>query len=468
MCCYLQFARARHLNLMTLGHCPEPFLCYACISVLYSLRRQNKTPAAEGKMKDENVKNSPLWTRDFTIITVGTVISMLGNAIGGFAMSLMVLDISQSTLLYAVYLAMFTIPQLIMPLFSGAILDRYSRKRTIYTLDFISAGLHLVMAVILATGWFSFPFFAMFCFLIGSIESIYMVAYDSFYPLLVSEGNYQKAYSIQSMLDTLATVMVPVSAFLYRGVGIAPLLAANAVCFFIAAVMETRIRTDEEYIETQKLTAIEGAGKARQMLVDMKEGFRYLASEKGLLAVALYFGVLFTTGGMENVITLPYFKNTFNNGEYVYMMVWGCAVLGRTIGGGIHYKTTIPASKRYILALALYIFNSLAEGTYLFLPVPVMMILCFMIGIGGVTTYTIRISATQSYVPDERKGRFNGAFNMLSMLGALLGEIIAGLASEVLPERTIILVAMLIQAALAFVIIGGNRKYVAEIYNRSN
>ena len=419
-------------------------------------------------MKDNGGTAPTLWTRDFTIITVGTVISMFGNTIGGFAMSLMVLDISKSTLLYAVYLAMFTTPQLIMPLFSGAILDRYSRKRTIYTLDFISGVLFLLMAGVLATGWFSFPAFALFCFIVGSVESIYMVAYDSFYPLLITEGNYQKAYSIQSILDTVSMVMVPVSAFLYKGIGIAPLLAANAVCFLIAAVMETRIAADEEYIETQKLTAIEGAGKAKQMIADMKEGFRYLAGEKGLLAVTLYFTVLFTTGGIENVITLPYFKNTFSNGEYIYMLVWGCAVLGRTIGGGIHYKTNVPAAKRYSLALFLYIFNSLAEGFYLFFPVPVMMVLCFMVGIGGVTTYTIRISATQSYVPDEKKGRFNGAFNMLSMLGALLGEMIGGLASEVMPERTVIMTAMLIQAVLAFIIVGGNREPVSEVYNRSN
>ena len=78
------------------------------------------------------------------------------------------------------------------------------------------------------------------------------------------------------------------------GIGIAPLLAANAVCFFVAAAMETRISTDEKYIETQKLTAIEGAGKGRQMLADMKEGFRYLTGEKGLLAVTLYFAVIFS------------------------------------------------------------------------------------------------------------------------------------------------------------------------------
>ncbi len=95
-----------------------------------------------------------------------------------------------------------------------------------------------------------------------------------------------------------------------------------------------------------------------------------------------------------------------------------------------------------------------------------MMVLCFLVGIGGVTTYTIRISAVQSYVPDEKKGRVTGAFNMLVMLGAFLGEAIGGLASEVVGERIIIMVAMLIQAALALVIIGGNREAISDIYNR--
>lgn len=417
-------------------------------------------------MEDKKREAKALWTRDFTIITTGSVISMFGNSMSGFAMSLMVLDISDSTLLYAVYIAMYTIPQLIVPVISGAFLDRYSRKKTIYTLDFISAGLYFIMAGVLSTGWFSFPVFALYCLLLGSIESAYMVAYESFYPLLISEGNYQKAYSIQSVLETFSAVMVPVSAVLYKGIGIAPLLAANGVCFFAAAVMETRIGADEEYIEYQKKTAIEGAGKIRQMLADTREGFSYLASEKGLLAVAAFFAVIAVMGGVSNVITLPYFKNNFSNGEYIYMLVWGCGLAGRAVGGGIHYKTVIPAAFRYTVALIVYVVNALGEGFYLFFPIPVMMVICFIIGMGGVTSYTIRISATQNYVPDEKKGRFNGAFNMLFMIGALLGEMGAGLASELFPERMILMVAMVIEAIAAVVIIGGAKKHVEKIYNR--
>ena len=409
----------------------------------------------------------PLWTRDFTIITLGSVVSMFGNAMSGFAMSLMVLDISESTLLYSIYIAMFTLPQLIMPIVSGALLDRFSRKKTIYTLDFISAGLYLLMAGVLASGWFSFPVFAVYCFILGSIQSIYIVAYESFYPLLISEGNYQKAYSIASVLETLSAVMVPVSTFLYGKIGLSPLLLVNGVCFFIAAVMETRIGAEEHYIETQQITKLEGHHPVRQVLADIREGFRYLSEEKGLLAIAAYFAFSAICGGVSSVIVLPYFKSTFPNGEYWFMFVMAFSLAGRAIGGMIHYRLKIPAAYRYAIALAVYIVISICEGIYLFFSFPVMMLLCFIVGIGGVTSYTIRISATQSYVPDEKKGRFNGAFNMLSTVGALIGEFAAGILTESFSERIILLTAMLLCALAAVVFIGGGKKHVEIIYNRT-
>ena len=410
---------------------------------------------------------APLWTRDFTIITAGSVVSMFGNALSGFAMSLMVLDISNSTALYAVYIAMFTLPQLIVPVFSGAVLDRFSRKKTIYTLDFISAALYAVMAVLIACGWFSFPFFAVYCFVLGFIQSTYYVAYESFYPLLISEGNFQKAYSVASVLETVSTVMVPVSAFLYRLIGLSPLLAVNALCFFAAAVMETRIKANEQYIQVQKENAAPDTNYGRQFITDIKEGFAYLYAEKGLLAVAIYFCFSSICGGVSSVLVLPWFKAAFENGEFIYMLVWGMSIVGRGIGGMIHYRVSIPVQYRYGTALAVYIIISVAEGIFLFTSIPVMMLLCFIIGIGGVTSYTIRISATQSYVPDEKKGRFNGAFSMLSTAGALIGEFLAGTLSNILPERSVLLLVMLLCALAAVVVIGGRKQAVSKVYNRS-
>lgn len=416
----------------------------------------------------ETKTKNPLWTRDFMIITVGSVISMFGNSMAGFAMSLMVLDYTGSTMLYAVYLMTYTVPKLIVPIISGAVLDRFSRKKMIYTLDYTMGTIYLLVGILLMRGWFSFPLFALFSLLIGSISSIYMVAYDSFYPLLITEGNYSKAYSIASVLETLAMFMVPVATFLYNLVGLGPLLLANAVCFLMAATLEVNIKAEEKYIEKQSMRQdTKDMGHVERMLFDIKEGFLYLFSEKGLLVIAVYFLFSAMAGGASDVICLPYLKSHYKNGEYLFMCIFGMSFLGRGLGGMFHYRRKLPAKYKFYIALLVYIIIGVFEGLYLYVPVKIAMGLGLIVGIGGVTSYTIRISSTQSYVPDETKGRFNGAFQVLSTSGALLAQLMAGVLTVYMDQRAVLLLFELLSVFAAIAFVGTNRKYVKPIYNRN-
>lgn len=411
----------------------------------------------------QKVKNA-LWTKDFTIITVGSVISMLGNVLSGFAMSLLVLDYTRSTLLFAVYNVLYMLPHTVMPALCGPFLDRFSRRKTIYTLDFITAGLFVVMALVFAGGFFNFALLATFCVILGVIGSVYRVAYDSFYPLLITEGNYSKAYSVASTLETLTMVMTPLSALIYNQVGVVPLFLFNAGTYLAAAIMETRITAQEHYIAKQQANRTEQR-MGRQMVSDFKEGMRYLWNEKGLLAVATYFCFSAFASGTGQTLYLPYFKSTFTNGEYIFMLVFGMSSVGRAIGGGLHYKLHLPKEKKFAIALTVYITISLLEGTYLYAPIPLMMVMCFITGIGGVTSYNIRISGTQRYVPDEKKGRFNGAFGTIETIGMVAGQLVAGALAEFLPTRGIISGVMGLVIIAAIVFIGGGKKEVSRIYN---
>ena len=171
-------------------------------------------------MAGEKRKENVLWTKNFTLITLGTVISILGNSLAGFALGLLVLDYTGSTFLYALYAVMYNLPKVVAPTLAGPFLDKFSRRRTIYTLDFCSAALYGIFAWLMISGYFNYGFLILGCLLLGTIDSVYQVAYDSFYPMLISEGNYSKAYSIQSTLESLATFIVPLSAFLYNLIGI--------------------------------------------------------------------------------------------------------------------------------------------------------------------------------------------------------------------------------------------------------
>lgn len=406
-------------------------------------------------------ENNGLWTKNFTLITLGTAVSMLGNSIASFALGLLVLDYTGSTFLYALYAVTYNLPQMVVPTLAGPFLDKYSRRKTIYTLDFISAALYGIFAWLILGGHFNYGFLILGCILIGTIDSIYQVAFESFYPMLISEGNYTKAYSIQSTLESMATFIVPVSAFLYNLIGIAPLFLINMATFFIAAVMETRIEKEETYVKKEEETF--GLAQYKKTFL---EGIHYLQQERGLRAITLYFMVSAVAGGAFYIMVLPYFKLNFDYGEYVYMFTMGWMMVGRLIGGTLHYRLNFPADKKFAIALTAYISLALVDGVMLYLPSNIIMVLCFADGILGVTSYNIRISATQSYVPDERKGRFNGIFEMALTAGTLSGQLFSGILTLFLPERAVISGFMLLNFMAAILIMGRNGKSVKKIYNR--
>ncbi|MDO5337343.1 MAG: MFS transporter [Eubacteriales bacterium] len=423
---------------------------------------EEKRNIQEGRKHAGGNEPNPLWTHDFTIITLGTVVSLIGSAVAGFALGLLVLDYTGSTFMYAFYMVMYNLPKMLAPGLAGPFVDKFSRRKTIYTLDFISALLYGVFAWLIFSGFFNYGFLIAGCLILGTIDSVYQVAFESFFPMLISEGNYTKAYSIQSTLESLTMFMIPVSAFLYNLIGIAPLFLINMASFFIAAVMETRITPIEEsYIKKEQEIF-----NFAQYKKTFQEGVDYLRNEKGLLAITVYFVVTMFSAGAFSTIILPYFKLNFDNGEYLYMLTMGWSTVGRMIGGAIHYKIKYPTDKKFAIAMFVYACISIIDGTVLYMPFAIMAVMCFAEGILGVTSYNIRISATQSYVPDGKKGRFNGIFQMTNMAGLLLGQFLSGVLSELVSERTVVSAFMVLNLLAAIAIIGRNKKYVEKIYNR--
>jgi len=415
--------------------------------------------------------SNPLWTRDFTIITIGTAVSTLGNAISAFAISLLVLDHTGSTLLYALFMACNYLPKVVTPLLVGPYLDRRSRKKVIYRMDFISSGLYFMVFLLTANGYFNYWVLLVGVLVIGSIDGTYVVAYDSFYPNLVAPGNFARAYSIASLLYPLATFMLPVASLVYNTVGsVAPLFAFNSAAFFIAACFERSIRFQESHMHKADS---EGKKGLVRFQTDFQAGLAYLRSEPGLLVITAYFFITMLTGQGNDMLMLPFFRNHPHLFSHVpvdvvtlYSIVTVCGVAGRLVGGLIHYRFVYPTGKKFSIALFVYTAISVIHAGMLFLPVPLMMFSFFVSGLLSVTSYNIRISATQAYVPDQVRARFNGTFQMICNLGQIIGQVTAGLLSEVAPERGIIVGLMVLNLAAIYGIVWPGRKYVGWVYNR--
>ena len=403
-----------------------------------------------------------LWTKNFTIITLGTAVSLFGNVISGFATGLLVLDYTGSVFLFAIYMILFDLPRVIMPQMIGPILDKFSRRKMIYTLDFMSAAIYGLFGLILLKGDINYVLLTIGCAILGIISSIYTVAYDSFYPLLITEGNMGKAYSISSTMESLLMIVTPLSAYLYHTIGIAPLFFIDCASYFIAAVFETQIRVKEEYV-------IEKGQKfgLSQYKETFKEGMDYLKLEPGLMAVACYFMFSSFSGGANMIIGLPYFRGVYGTmGEYIFMIVGGAMMLGRLLAGVFHYRHKLKPESKFNIAFVVYLSIAIIGGSYLFTPVPCMVAMTFASGVLGMTSYNIRISATQAYVPHEKKGRFNGTFQMMSTFGMLAGELLSGAMADFMDKRMVLVCFSALEFAAAWMFMYRKRKDVSKIYNR--
>lgn len=173
---------------------------------------------------------------------------------------------------------------------------------------------------------------------------------------------------------------------------------------------------------------------------DFREGWSYIAGEKGLLVITLYFMVSNFSGMGCSTLQLPFFKN--NAALFaawpvavvtLYTIVSNCSVVGRFIGGLIHYKVRFPTQRKFAIAITVYLVVGTLDGVMLYLPVPLMALAFFIYGMLGVTSYNIRIAATQSYIPDTKRARFNGTFTMLCSIGSIGGSMAGGALGSVMP-----------------------------------
>ncbi|HZJ86952.1 MAG TPA: MFS transporter [Erysipelothrix sp.] len=402
-----------------------------------------------------------LWTKNFTIITVGTIISMLGNAIAGFGLAVLILELTDSSFAFALFLTLYNLPKLIVPMIAGTFLDRFSRVKVVYSLDFITAFVFLFIYIGLTKEFLNFTSFLILAMLLGSIDSIYSVAYDSLYPNYITKGNFSKAYSISSMIYPLAAFMTPVASFVYETIGLEVLFMFNAIAFLIASFFEMMLDKDESHISDEVKIF-----RFKDFKEDSKKGVAYIFNEKGLLTITLYFFLnsLFQMSATQT-LEMPFFKSQPSLGYTLFTFVSTSNVLGRFIGGMIHYKFSFNHHKKFKIAMIVYIIICFTNGFMLYMPFELMLVLSFITGILSVTSFNIRISSTQAYVPDKVRGRFNGTFQMMSTTGIILGQLLWGALGEVYPAPRLILIGNMITLVLTFLVVYKRKESVKPIYN---
>lgn len=245
-----------------------------------------------------------LFNRDFTLVAIGQLISLFGNAILRFALALYVLDATGSAAVFGSVTAIAVIPTILLSPFGGILSDRVNRRNIMVSLDFATAALALGLGLLLSEEN-AVALITVTLLLLSVIQACYTPSVNSSVPLLQAEGNLVKANAVVSQVSMLANLIGPVlGGVLYGFFGAMPIILVSGVCFFLSAVLELFI-----HIPFQPLDA--KTGILQIVKDDLRESIRFMTREQpDILRITLMIAVYSLFVVSTITVGLPYMVRT--------------------------------------------------------------------------------------------------------------------------------------------------------------
>lgn len=221
-----------------------------------------------------------LFTKDFTLVVLGQVISLFGNATIRFALPLYLLNQTGSAALYGMVTACAFIPAILLSPVGGIVADRVNKKNIMVVLDFFTAAVILAVSLLLGKVDLVLLQTSALMLLYG-IAGAYQPSVQASIPLLASQENYMAANSIINTISSFASLVGPVlGGIVYSAYGLRPVLWVCIVCFFLSAVMEIFIRMPFEKPEPS-------GNLWSTIKADFKESVRFIRQEKPVIGKGL-------------------------------------------------------------------------------------------------------------------------------------------------------------------------------------
>ncbi len=187
-----------------------------------------------------SINTTKLFNKSFTIMSVGQFISLFGNSLQRFALSLLILDLTGSAKIFSIIIAVTFVPQILLSPFGGAIADRFSKKWIMVLLDTISCGILFIFFLLFSqTQNISWLAIGILMFVLTIIQSIYDPSVRASIPAVTSQDNLSSANSVVSIISSITGLLGPIAGgFLYGMYGIETILLINTISFLFSAIME--------------------------------------------------------------------------------------------------------------------------------------------------------------------------------------------------------------------------------------
>ena len=257
-----------------------------------------------------------LWSKNYTLVTLATILGAAGGIAGNFALSFLVYDETGSTLAAAILVAIQVFPNFLIPLLVSPIMDRLPRKPFLVGGDLVNGALYAAAGIYLLFQPFSYTGYLFFSLLLASLSSFDGLAYNAIFPRLIPDGFEEKGYTISTMIyPVLNVVMMPLAALLLDVIGVAWILIIQGALSVSASIIESRI----DIVEHRKDGSL---FSFTQWKNDLVEAVKLLKNDSGLCSTYIYMAV---TNGVGNAFSpilvafFPYRRRLYHRNVFLFL-----------------------------------------------------------------------------------------------------------------------------------------------------
>lgn len=202
-----------------------------------------------------------------------------------FAFAWLVLELSDSAVQSALVVFSLGIPALFVSLPSGVLFDRVDRRAMIIVATLGAAVVMLVMSLVVASGAITVALAVLFALAVGVFFGINQPGIQAVVPLLVPPERLLSAISLQTMgMTTGLAVGAAVGGLVISQIGIAEVFFLQAGLLFLSAALMLRVRIPP--------TPAEARARPLDMRGEMRDGFRFLLGDRGVLALIVMMGLI--------------------------------------------------------------------------------------------------------------------------------------------------------------------------------
>lgn len=377
------------------------------------------------------MNRSLLKNKDFSLLMAATFISTVGTIVQNTALSLYVLDTTQSSVKFASVLVLSSLPQLILGPFCGVISDWVDRKKFMVILNMISAMVIIVPTIFLFNNKITLSVIYAIVITLGFIIAFYSPTSAGVIRIIVKDKNLSDAYAVNSFIDSIEYMIGPMlGAIVYSLFGLKIIFLLNGLSFILAATLQFKIHIPLKKETIDKLNL-------KKFNSDFIQGITYIFNNKNLWYLAVTIMLFnFFSAPLFSVGTGYIAKLQFKVSNEQFSLIETVGVIASFMGPVLYAFTKNKISLQKLFQLSIFIsaililLISLISTNFLnnlFGSYVLYLILFFIISLVEGPLNIAIMTLIQNSIDIEYIGRSNGIITTMFIGLVPLGQLFYGM-----------------------------------------